>query len=278
MEINSTVVGRAYITVLTNRRYLPGVWALAQSLKKAKSQHELFVLIPEDKQSELQEVLTQWGLKTLTRPRLDPPEEVMDDGNKAHYWRETFFKLRAAGLIKFRKIILLDSDMIVMKNLDGLFQKPSFSAVAAGRSVIPSWIRLNSGLMVLEPSEALETQLLACIKPAIRERQATGLQVGYQDVFNAACPDWPQRTELHLPEEYNVLRGYAGRLCRKYIPGGYRGVFLFHFIGSVKPWDYTAVNYVKMFWHGVSQWNFAELRAFLAYRKYLKTCGIDKYT
>lgn len=260
----------AYVTVLTNRRYLPGVWALAQSLKESGSRYELRVLVPEDKQSELKEVLTQWGLKTLARPRLDPPEEVMDDGNKAHYWRETFFKLRAAGLTEFRKIVLLDSDMIVMKDLDGLFQKPSFSAVAAGKSVIPSWTRLNSGLLVLEPSEELETRLLGCIEPAIRERQAAGLQVGDQDVFNAACPDWPQRAELHLPEEYNVLRGHAGTLCRKHIPGGYRGAYIFHFIGPKKPWDYTAVNYVKMLYHGVVQRNFAELRAFLAYKKYLR--------
>ena len=47
----------AYVTVLTKSSYLPGVWVLAQSLKETGSRYELQVLVPEDKQSELQEVL-----------------------------------------------------------------------------------------------------------------------------------------------------------------------------------------------------------------------------
>lgn len=40
----------AYITVLTNLDYLPGVKALNKGLLKVKSKYPLFVLIPKDKE------------------------------------------------------------------------------------------------------------------------------------------------------------------------------------------------------------------------------------
>lgn len=260
----------SYVTVLTNQRYLPGVWALYHALKDVESRYKLTVLAPESRAGELTPALEQMGVRVETAPDLELPPELLEKAGKDHYWNETFFKLRAAGLTQFEKVVLVDSDMLVLRNIDHLFERPSMTAAAAGKSTCPQWIQLNSGLLVLETSKELEDKLLALIGPTVERRLAEGLPAGDQDVFHSYCPDWPEREELHLPESYNLLRGNAGTVCRRYLQQGYGEVAILHFIGARKPWEYTAVNYVKMLYHGVSQGNFAEFRAFLRYRGYLK--------
>lgn len=264
-----------YLTVLTNRNYLPGVWVLSRSLAAVGSRYPLTVLIPENRRDELEGRLRSWGLEVLTAPPLPAPEKLRRSGHINPYWEETFFKLRAAGLLQFQKIVLLDSDMVVLKNLDDLFDWPSCSAVAADRYSMSCSAHLNSGLMVLEPGEAMYNHLCGCMEPAVERCLVQGRSAGDQDVFHEAFPDWPEHEELQLPLQYNLLQGVSGRLCRELVTGGYKGACIVHFIGPKKPWSYSAWDYLYMAYHGFKQRNFAELRAGLKYRSYLRTLPKD---
>ncbi len=257
-----------YLTVITNEKYLPGVYVLAKSLESVNSKYELTVLVPNDVNNIVDKTLIGWGLTVKKAQKIDV-SDMLSSENKASYWGETFFKLRSAGLTEFKKIVLLDSDMIVLKNIDHLFLNPHMSAVAAGKSLNPSWKKLNSGTLVLEPSEDLIQTLISYIPETINLRQSKNLGVGDQDVFNYMYPDWPERDELHMSETYNALSRDCGILCSNYIKNGYDGLYIVHFIGREKPWDYKFKHIAKIIYRGLTQKNFAELRAFFKYRKYL---------
>lgn len=243
---------RVYLTALTNERYIPGVMALARSLREVKSKYDLAVMIPAEKEDALGQAIREYGILDVPGTFLLPRENIrlaeMDAvvENAYSYWRDTFFKLQAAGCTEFDRIILLDCDQMVVRNIDHLFEKPAFTATTCGRCVHPDWRSLSAGLLVLEPSETLHEHLLSLILPAIEFKRSKGLQAGDQDVFNRACPDWRDRPELYIPEKYNICWGWIGDLCRKdgITPGDF---YMVHFPGKEKPWDLGRLYFLRLF-------------------------------
>ncbi len=260
----------AYITVLTNERYIPGVRALKKALEKVRSCYDLVVLIPEDKAGALVEALEAEGVTGgKCRVLIKPPVKVDLDADypfEDHYWNTTFFKIRATACTEFDKIVLLDSDMLILDNIDDLFSCPSYSAAVAGKSVHPEWEGFNSGLMVFVPDQRLFDKLAGCILPALKRRLAEGLASGDQDVFQEAFPDWKDIPELHLAEKNNM---FFYELCDLRLAGREYGrdVRVVHFIGSWKPWDggllakENAVTILRLLKHRL----FRELSIYLKY-------------
>ena len=229
---------KVYMTVLSNDKYVRGVKALKRSLRSVKSKYDLVVLIPEDKSDVLTELLKKARIpdahcRVMTQPKMDVvyPSDVHFE---QHYWEHTFFKLQVAKCDMFEKIVLLDSDMLIMRNIDDLFEKPHYSAVVAGGVRHPEWVTFNSGLMVLVPSNTLYRRLADCIAPAMERCYREACNIGDQDVFQEAFPDWPDHPELSLSETYNAFFEYVYDLRKKYPRNELRVV---HFIGSTKPWS-----------------------------------------
>lgn len=65
-------------------------------------------------------------------------------------WRFRYSKLLMWNMVQYRKIVYLDSDLLVLDSIDSLFEKPQLSAVPD--TVPPD--KFNSGLMVVEPNRA----------------------------------------------------------------------------------------------------------------------------
>lgn len=243
---------QAYLTALTNERYIPGVMALARSLRQVGTAYELAVMIPAEKAETLGAALRDYGVLDIPGVLLLPKENIrlaqMDTvvEQKYVYWMETFFKLQAAGCTEYDKIILLDCDQMVVRNIDHLFEKPPFTATTCGRCVHEDWVTLSSGLLVLEPSAALHERLISLIVPAIEFKKSNGQQAGDQDVFKMAMPEWRNRPDLYIPEQYNICWGWIGDLCRKegITP---KDFYMIHFPGREKPWDLGKYQYIRHF-------------------------------
>lgn len=164
-------------------------------------------------------------------------ESVLQRENKVDYWKETLFKLKVFDLTQFDKIVFLDSDMIVLKNLDHLFELPHMSCVAAGQELHPEWVKLNSGLMVIEPNHEEYLGLEGLIESVYQERTAAGLGVGDQDVIQAYYDElWHKSEWLHLSGVYNTMLGYAGYLYQSGKIAGLNDIYVYHFAGKEKPW------------------------------------------
>lgn len=260
-----------YITALTNDKYIRGVKALKRSLKSVKSKHELVILVPQSKEKDLREVLEKYGVLdehcticVKEDVTIEYPENIKF---KEHYWENTFFKISAANCTEFKKVILLDSDMLISHNIDHLFCAPNYSAVVAGQCANPEWVKLNSGLMVIEPSEELYSSLIESIKPAMYRRYNEGNNIGDQDVFQEAFKDWEIHAELKLPEIYNCFFDYVRTLASKENIKK-RDISVIHFIGNNKPWSngcFTKHN-IRECLSFVKHFKFYEL---LIYTKYL---------
>ena len=148
-----------YITVLNSLNYLEGVKTLLYSLQKVKSKYPLVVVLPKGFDSTCQESIESWGAKVLYTDKIDLGDLCLD--NKRQYWNETFFKLCIFNLTEFDKIVYVDCDMIIRKNIDHLFEMEHITAVQGGK-LIYHWEDINSGLMVIKPN-TIEFKELVCI-------------------------------------------------------------------------------------------------------------------
>lgn len=232
---------RAYLTVLTTDDYAVGAVALWESLRKTRPQHGFVIVLTAQVSDSCDHALQDAGLVTLRIDQhLEHPRPT--DGAFRH-WNNTFSKLLIFGLVQYEKLVYLDSDMMVLRNLDHLFEKPHMSAVVAGK-LMPGhefWVQFCSGLMVIEPQPGLVAKILTHL-PATDAKPAV---FGDQDLLNQHFPDWPSHEELHLEQSYGVFQSSLNRYVKQY---GYnlnlarpdeKTIAVVHFLGSRKPWSWS---------------------------------------
>ncbi|KAJ7619152.1 nucleotide-diphospho-sugar transferase [Mycena polygramma] len=186
----------AYITLLTKVSYLAGTLVLDLGLKKAQSKYPLVVMVTPDLPQEARDVLKKGGIPTVEIQTLLPEDGVHQVAAADARFRDTWTKLRVFEL-KYDRVVLLDSDMVVRKNMDDLMEMPlppggiaaahvcacnprkiphypadwipencAFSAYTSPTGTPPTPVdeprpygQLNSGTVVLEPSPELAEKL-----------------------------------------------------------------------------------------------------------------------
>lgn len=239
----------AYLTLLSTNDYLPGVLCMARSLAETGTRYPLYVGLSPALPPGTEAVLVNAGLRPIRLPAqsaLRAPQ-----GQQRHHWSNTFDKIQLFGLVQFSKFVYIDSDMMVLAGIDELFDKPHMSAVVAGQLVNPGWVRLNSGLMVVEPKAGLPDQIGARLGTAVLEAARDGRQaIGDQDLINAYYPDWPGSVR-NLDGGYNVFHCDVDAYVDSglyHLPrephasgGGARQIKVVHFIGPLKPWTARGV-------------------------------------
>ncbi|VVO71419.1 hypothetical protein PS862_01357 [Pseudomonas fluorescens] len=229
----------SYVTALNTIDYLPGVLALKKSLNSIKSKYPLTVLTTPQLLNDIENALNENGIKFITKPDL-----VCETGSsKFSHWGNTFFKLRVSELNGFEKILLLDSDMLIVKNIDHLFLHSHSSAVVAGQLYKgnENWKELNSGLMVLEPAKIDSEKLYNLIQKTIDDRRKIGLPTGDQDVFQTYFKDWCLDKHLHLDQGYNLFFSTISYyITMNFIKES--DIYVVHFVGKYKPWMHTPLK------------------------------------
>lgn len=155
---------KSYITLLSSLDYLWGVLTLNYSLQKLKSKYSLGVLVKKnfiEQHPKLKSVLEQNGIRLhiIISSYVIPKTIENKIDNKR--WRYSFDKLKIFGLTEFEKIVFLDSDMLVLQNIDHLFEKTnlSFATGVGNLQKYSTWTMPNSGLMVIKPEEALDLKI-----------------------------------------------------------------------------------------------------------------------
>lgn len=216
---------------------------MSRSLKAVQAQYPLYCVLSVSVDDEVQKELEQEGIRCIRLAHAAVDGNVNPEGQGFSHWNFTFDKLQIWGLTQFEKIVFLDSDMLIVNNIDELFEREPFSAVCADSSYPGNegWAGgLNSGLMVIEPDKETEKQLLLCVKPVVEESQKQNRLVGDQDVVKYFISDFGQRVSLHLDEGYNIFADHLTYYIRHL---GYslnnktgKPIYVVHFIGKAKPW------------------------------------------
>lgn len=110
----------AYVTLLTTTSYLPGVLVLYYSLRSTTPRYPLVVMVTPPVSQDARDILKKSGIILREIQSLCPTstsgEKLCEDR-----FVDTWTKLRAFELFEFRRVVLLDCDMLVRRNMDDLF-------------------------------------------------------------------------------------------------------------------------------------------------------------
>ena len=167
---------RAYVTLVTNAGYLPGAVALLNSLDRTGTTADVVVLHTGGVDRAALAPLAARGAR-LAACDLLPTSDAF---NAAHSRRaqhdrapftkgekpafhtplDNFVKLRLWQL-PYERVVFLDADTLVLRNIDRLFDYPEFSAAPNVYEFLADFRRLNSGVFTARPSETTFAAMLA---------------------------------------------------------------------------------------------------------------------
>jgi len=186
-------------------------------------------------------------------------------------WNATFEKLGIFSLTQWGKIVYLDSDMMIVKNIDCLFEQPHMAAVSAGKSYPGNedWVTLNSGIMVVEPQYGLTDKIVSSMQ--LMDEPLSSF--GDQDVLHAFDPVWQEKPALQLHEKFNIFASYLDHYIEAlgYHCGGENAIHVVHFIGKTKPWMRTNAEVMDHCLELRRRQRFHEVSAVITYSHILRT-------
>lgn len=216
-----TAKREAYVTVLhSSESYVCGAIALAQSLRQTGTKRDLIILLDRSISQPKRDALAAAGWQIRLIKRIRNPRAEKDSYNEYNY-----SKFRLWQLTDYDKIIFIDSDIIVLRNLDILFHFPQMTAI--GNDV---WI-FNSGIMVIEPSNCTFKILMDHRKDII------SYNGGDQGFLNEVFVWWHR-----LPRRVNFLKNFwANTTLEASVKNVLFGadppkVYSIHYLG-LKPWN-----------------------------------------
>ncbi|KAI4388618.1 hypothetical protein MLD38_000930 [Melastoma candidum] len=187
LSATKTVRREAYATVLhSSESYVCGAITLARSLLATGTKRDLVLLLDASISQPKRDALTAagWRLRLISRIR-NPKAE------RYSYNEYNYSKFRLWQLTDYDKVIFIDADILVLRNLDLLFHFPQMSAVGNDNSIF------NSGIMVLEPSNCTFKLLMNS------RDEIVSYNGGDQGYLNEIFVWWHR-----LPRRVNFLKNY----------------------------------------------------------------------
>lgn len=248
----------AYVTLFSNDAYLHGVLALCRSLKLVHSRYPLLVLHTASVSLSATRCLEVEGCTLLPSTPLDLPDHVDHSLYARQLYKECWCKLRMWELEDFDRLIYLDADMAVFKNIDHLFNLPrGFYAVGdcfGGREEMevrnsccyfhpdeqPGYF--NAGFMVLNPS----TNELRVMMSALKSGALHVGKFAEQDMLNSYFKGQWQA----LGYTYN-----AQKRIKTHHPNLWdlNDIHILHYVDE-KPWSHRYAKENKEYGEEVERW------------------------
>ncbi|MBM9594861.1 glycosyltransferase [Roseitranquillus sediminis] len=168
----------AYVTLVTNTDYALGARALLRSLRLTGTEADLVVLHTGGVTAEALAPLSALGVR-LVRTELLPVSPAFAEaharsrlhtaapftkGGKPpfHTPLDNFAKLRLWQL-DYARVVFIDADALVLRNVDRLFGYPEFCAAPNVYESLGDFHRMNSGVFTARPSQATFAAMLASL-------------------------------------------------------------------------------------------------------------------
>ncbi|KAG2567405.1 inositol phosphorylceramide glucuronosyltransferase 1-like isoform X2 [Panicum virgatum] len=230
----------AYVTLLYGDEFVLGVRVLGKSLRDTGTRRDMVVLV-SDGVSEYSRKLLQadgWIVNRITL--LANPNQV----RPKRFWG-VYTKLKIFNMTSYKKVVYLDADTIVVKSIEDLFKCGKFCGNLKHSE------RMNSGVMVVEPSETLFNDMIDKVG---RLPSYTG---GDQGFLNSYYPDFPN-SRVYEPDSpltpepetqrlstlYNADVGLY-MLANKWMVDEKELRVIHYTLGPLKPWDWFTAWLVK---------------------------------
>nr|XP_043635005.1 inositol phosphorylceramide glucuronosyltransferase 1-like [Erigeron canadensis] len=228
----------AYVTLLYGDEFVLGARVLGKSIRDTRSTKDMVVLV-SDGVSDYAKTLLQadgWIVKPISL--LENPNQV----RPTRFWG-VYTKLKIFNMTDYEKVVYLDADTIVIKNIDVLFKCGKFCANLKHSE------RLNSGVMVVEPSAELFNDMISKVTTLY---SYTGGDQGFLNAYYAGFPSARVFDPNISPEEmdsrpvsemerlstlYNADVGLY-MLANKWMVDEKELCVIHYTLGPLKPWDW----------------------------------------
>ncbi|KAG2243590.1 hypothetical protein Bca52824_094567 [Brassica carinata] len=252
-SLGSVSTTEAYVTLLYGDEFLLGVRVLGKSIRDTGSRKDMVVLVSDGVSHYSKKLLKADGWKVEKISLLANPNQV----HPKRFWG-VYTKLKIFNMTDYKKVVYLDADTIVVKNIEDLFKCAKFCANLKHSE------RLNSGVMVVEPSAALFDDMVKQVKTL---SSYTG---GDQGFLNSYYPDFPNARVFdpslspevvktrpvpkmeRLSTLYNADVGLY-MLANKWMVDDSKLHIIHYTLGPLKPWDWWTAWLVKPVeaWHSI---------------------------
>ncbi|KAK4431187.1 Inositol phosphorylceramide glucuronosyltransferase 1 [Sesamum alatum] len=235
----------AYVTLLYGDEFLLGVRVLGKSIRDTGSTKDMVALVSDGVSNYAKKLLQADGWIVKTISLLENPNQV----RPTRFWG-VYTKLKIFNMTEYKKVVYLDADTIVVKNIEDLFKCQKFCANLKHSE------RLNSGVMVVEPSEEVFKDMMTKVNTMY---SYTG---GDQGFLNSYFPDfanarifdpYASAEELksrpipqmeRLSTLYNADVGLY-MLANKWMVDEAELRVIHYTLGPLKPWDWWTHWLVK---------------------------------
>lgn len=260
---------RHYISLISSKNYLEGVLVLGHSLKKVGSKYPLTVLVSLDLYNNYKEITEILAFNKIDFLILEKKFTLPVEITQKIYskrWINTFDKLHVFGLTGFSKIVFLDSDMLVVKNIDHLFEKEHLSFATASEQVsgCEDWILPNSGMMVIVPEKGLPEKIFE-IWPKVQPNKQ---DFSDQDLIHAYFADvFKKDQDWRVSAIYNCFVFLIDKMVkeRKYnlrvSNPDKETISVLHFAIKERPWLMNKKEIIKFYISRFFSGNFHEMKA-----------------
>ncbi len=281
-EVIESLVKNSYkktilpIVFAINSAYLPYLLVTLQSLRETLSKDiecHIYILhlnLSNDQRDILEKDVSELGfqIKCINISGLMKHENLPV---RAHFSKEMYLRLWIPELLSFyEKVIYLDADTLIQKDLHILYQEASLQkhAILAGvrdfnnaehREYVETYLNvraenyINSGVLVIHPQRCLDYKFKErCLAVAEGFER---LECPDQDMINIACQGYIQI----LSPEWNYLWNY-GFSSKRQPPDGnawfsddlqraQENKFIIHYSSAYKPWVYRSDEDADLFWN-----------------------------
>ncbi|XP_042049732.1 inositol phosphorylceramide glucuronosyltransferase 1-like isoform X1 [Salvia splendens] len=235
----------AYVTLLYGDEFLLGIRVLGKSIRDSGSTKDMVALVSDGVSDYTKQLLQADGWMVKTISLLENPNQI----RPTRFWG-VYTKLKIFDMTDYKKVVYLDADTIVVKNIEDLFKCQKFCANLKHSE------RLNSGVMVVEPSEKVFKDMSSKINTMY---SYTG---GDQGFPNSYFPDFanarlfdpqasleelkssPIRKMERLSTIYNADVGLY-MLANQWMVDEKELRVIHYTLGPLKPWDWWTHWLVK---------------------------------
>ena len=202
---------KSYITLMTKDSYLPFTVALWDSWKKVESKYPFVVAIDNQITEECKNKMKELGMEYILIDTSDV-DELVSKSKVQGNWREALKKLSIFKLYQYEKLVFLDGDTYMLKNIDSLFDMPVFTTTGRYNTYHPETVTtILGGLFVFEPNEKDYQAILNLIDDVVENRSDNKkfsvekfndehcLSYIYKDRLNMLGCEWQ-----YMPHEFNI--------------------------------------------------------------------------
>lgn len=272
LEQDIRAVGQyAYVVVLwgASPGFVLGAIVLAKSLRDTGTTHDLVLLYTSSIPSAAVDLLKSAGWKPREVEPISGVQELYDHDDPR--FRGVFTKLHVMALYEYEKVLCMDIDTLVIRNMDGLFDLEAPAATGRGAqdtyqhgdpldgssffrggvrgNAKASWGQcwgINAGVMLLSPNKYDFGQMMFEVSDPKHPSHiaGNGPEQDYLSRYYADC--WKHigvQYNFQLHQMFFILhtQGFQDprpRLMRQFLQDpSSTDIHLMHYSGQLKPWD-----------------------------------------